>query len=85
MKFEREIDIAASPETLWPLLSEGEQIKRWTPEMISDERLTPDPVGVGSASRVRVKEGSREVESSTYAGVPRSNATSARVAIFWLT
>lgn len=62
MHFERSIDIEASPATLWPLLTEADQIMRWTPDIVSEEPLTPGPPRVGAISRVGIKEGSRVVE-----------------------
>ena len=62
MDIERTIEIAVSPATLWPLLTESEQMKRWMPELVSSEPVTPGSPRVGSITHVVIKEGAREVE-----------------------
>ena len=54
--------LKTTPAELWSLLVEPENIKRWNPDVVSDEALTPGPPGVGSKSAVRIREGSRIVE-----------------------
>jgi carbon monoxide dehydrogenase subunit G len=67
MHIEGSIEIEASPAVLWPLLTEGEQIMRWTPEIVSEDS-PPGPPRVGAISRVGIKEGSRVVEYTTEVG-----------------
>ena len=62
MHIEQKIETRTSPESLWTLLTEPEQVKRWIPELISDEPITPGPEGVGMKTRMRLKEGSKVVE-----------------------
>ena len=62
MHIERTIEIDVAPAILWTLLTETEQVKRWVPELIDDVPLTDPPLRAGSASRMLIREGSREVE-----------------------
>jgi uncharacterized protein YndB with AHSA1/START domain len=55
------IELRTTPEHLWPLLVDPAQIRRWNPEVVRDEPLTPGPPGVGSTSAVWIREGRREV------------------------
>ena len=65
MLLERTIDLTAPPARIWTLLTEPEQIKRWITELVSDEPLTPPPIGVGTKTRMKIREGSRVVEYAT--------------------
>ena len=56
------VHINASPERLWELMTEVEQIKRWTPSLVSEDPLSPDPAKVGALSIMKIKEGSKIVE-----------------------
>ena len=62
MRIEHSIETRTTPESLWTLLTEPEQIKRWIPELISDEPTNPGQEGVGTKTRMRLKEGSKIVE-----------------------
>ena len=62
MHIQRTIEIRTRPEALWKLLTDAEQVKRWIPELVSDEPVTPGPDRVGSVSRLKVREGSRIVD-----------------------
>ncbi|MEM7355617.1 MAG: SRPBCC family protein [Acidobacteriota bacterium] len=65
MRIEHSIETRATPESLWNLLTDPEQIKQWIPELISDEPTTPGQEGVGTKTRMRLKEGSKIVEYSS--------------------
>lgn len=65
MHLDFEIDIPTTPATLWHWLTEPEAIKRWMPAIESDEPLTPGPPGVGTRSRMTLREGKRSVRYET--------------------
>lgn len=65
MNLERTIDLAAPPARIWKLLTDPDQVKRWITELVSDEPITPPPVGVGTITRMKIREGSRIVEYTT--------------------
>ena len=65
MQIERTIDLPASPARVWTLLTQPDLVARWITELVSDEPLTPPPVGVGTTTRMKIREGSRVVEYAT--------------------
>src|SRR5688572_7133956 len=65
MLLERTVDLAAPPARIWALLTDPEQVARWITEIVSDEPVTPPPVGVGTTTRMKMREGSRVVEYAT--------------------
>lgn len=65
MLLERTIDLTAPPARIWTLLTEPEQIKRWITELVSDEPITPPPIGVGTKTRMKIREGPRIIEYTT--------------------
>ena len=65
MNIERTILIERSPADLWPWLIETERVQRWNPSIISDEPTTPGPAGVGTRTRMKLREGSRVTEYTT--------------------
>lgn len=70
MHIDFEIDIPETPATLWHWLTEPEAIQRWMPSIERDEPLTPGPPGVGTKTRMTLREGKRsvvyETELTTY-------------------
>ena len=73
MNIERIVDLAASPATVWRCMTDPDQVARWITELVSDEPTTPPPTGVGTRTRMTIREGSRIVEYATeiLAYVPR--------------
>src|SRR5688572_8502573 len=65
MHLERTIDITGSPDRVWALLTEPDQVSRWITELVSDDPTTPPPIGVGTATRMKIREGSRIVDYET--------------------
>lgn len=65
MILERTIDLPASPAHVWGLLTQPDQIARWITELVSDEPTTPPPIGVGTRTRMKLRERSRIVEYAT--------------------
>ncbi len=65
MNLERTIDLAASPTRVWMCLTEPDLIAQWITELVSDEPITPAPTGVGTRTRMKIREGSRVVEYET--------------------
>ncbi len=65
MNISRTIELPASPAHVWTLLTEPEQIQRWIKELVSDEPITPPPVGVGTRTRMTIREGKRLVQYET--------------------
>jgi uncharacterized protein YndB with AHSA1/START domain len=65
MHIERTVDLASSPARVWTLLTEPDQVQRWITELVSDEPTTPPPYGVGTTTRMKIREGSRIVEYTT--------------------
>ena len=52
MRFERTIEIDASPERVWAVLSDAERWPEWTPTVTRVERLEGDGKAVGSRFRI---------------------------------
>ena len=52
MKFQTEIDIDATPATVWRTLTDVESWPDWTASMTKVERLQEGDIGVGSTARV---------------------------------
>lgn len=65
MQIERTIDLAAPPAHVWTLLTDPSQIQRWMPDLVSDEPQTPGPTGVGTTTRMTMRERSKLVEYTT--------------------
>jgi uncharacterized protein YndB with AHSA1/START domain len=62
MMIERTADLPAPPARIWTLLTEPAQVARWITELVSDEPTTPPPHGVGTTTRMKIREGARVVE-----------------------
>ena len=65
MNIERTIHIERSPADLWPWLTETERVQRWNPGIVSDEPTTPGPTGVGTRTKMKLREGSEIVDYDT--------------------
>lgn len=57
MRFESSVDIDASPEKIWIMLSNLEEWPRWAPKIKRVEIVSPGPLGVNSQLRIKVKAG----------------------------
>ncbi len=62
MNTETSLLLRTTPEKLWPLLVEPDNIRRWNPDVVNHKPLTSGPPAVGSKSAVQIREGSRLVE-----------------------
>lgn len=62
MRIEHAAEIALPPEELWNHLTEPEKIRCWNPDVVEIEADEAAPIGVGSSSRVAIREGSRVVD-----------------------
>lgn len=51
--FETEVDIAASPDTVWAVMVDVEQWPTWTASVTEVRRLDDGPFGTGSRVRIR--------------------------------
>jgi len=51
-RVEASAQIGASPEELFDFLADPANLPRWQTGIVSAERTSPDPVGVGSTARV---------------------------------
>ena len=51
--FHISVDIAASPERVWTVMSDAARWPEWTPTVTSIELLDPGPWKVGSRARIR--------------------------------
>lgn len=60
MRIQRSIEVRCSQEHMWFLLTDPEQLKRWNTDIVREERDS-DEIGVGSRSRVLIREGAKEV------------------------
>lgn len=57
MKIDHTVEIETPPESLWTLVTEVEEVKKWVPELVSDEPTEPGPMRVGMKSRMKIREG----------------------------
>ena len=62
MHITKTVQIAAPPELIWELLTDIEQMKQWTPSLVSDEPLSDGPAQVGHISKMKIKEGDKVVD-----------------------
>lgn len=65
MKAELKIDIACTPDHLWPWIEEPEKQKQWMEGLLENNPTTDGPTHAGSTFEMKIKEG-RKV--STYDG-----------------
>ncbi len=54
-KYERSIDIAATPDAVWSVLGDVEKWPQWTPSILEVERLEQGAFAIGSTARVKAK------------------------------
>jgi uncharacterized protein YndB with AHSA1/START domain len=59
MRVERSLEIAASPQRVWPLLVEPQQILKWFTLLKSFEYTSEPPRGVGTTFHYEEKSGGR--------------------------
>ena len=65
MEIQKQVNIQASQEKIWTLLTDSEEIKKWNPEIIEDTPLTNEILQKGAQSKLLMKDGSQEVEYLT--------------------
>lgn len=65
MLIERTVDLAAPPDRIWTLVTDPTQVAKWITELVSDEPTTPPPYGVGTTTRMKIREGARVIEYTT--------------------
>ena len=54
------VDVNASPDALWELISRPELVKKWVPELVETKSETPGKTGVGARDRcVMAMDGER--------------------------
>lgn len=61
MKDHRQVRIACTPSVLWKHLTEPELLKEWVPDYVDETPDGPVHEGVGAASTMRLREGSKVV------------------------
>jgi len=54
-RYERTIDIAATPDAVWSVLCDVEKWPQWTPSILEVERLEQGTFAIGSTARVKPK------------------------------
>ncbi len=54
-RWEQSIDIRATPERVWQIMSDIERWPEWTPSVLSVQKLTAGPLRQGTTARVRAK------------------------------
>lgn len=59
MKIVHAIDVACSPEALWPWLTEPDRLKQWMKGLEAIEPEGSDIARVGARARLRIREGRR--------------------------
>lgn len=52
-QFSFAVDIQASPDRVWAVMSDIERWPEWTPTVASIQRVDPGPLAVGSRARIR--------------------------------
>lgn len=62
MKYEVEVDINLSRDTVIRLFDNSDNMKCWQPELVSFEHLSGKPGEVGAKSKLYYKMGKREIE-----------------------
>ena len=65
MEIEKQLNISASQDKVWKLLTDSEEIKKWNPEIIEDTPLTEETLQKGAQSKLLMKEGSGQAEYLT--------------------
>jgi hypothetical protein len=51
--FQISVDIAAAPQTVWPVMADAERWHEWTPSVRSIRLLGTGPLGIGSRALIR--------------------------------
>lgn len=57
MHIARVMEVECSPSRLWRFLTEKSNLPKWLPNIVEDVPITEGPIGVGSVSRVKIREG----------------------------
>ena len=63
---ERTLDIASTPEEVWPILGRYMHMHEFAPKIVSIDALTDGPDGVGSKRRCHFADGTSVVEEVTH-------------------
>lgn len=62
MRVERQVELAARPDEVWPWIEDPDRATRWMDELVEYERTSDGRIGVGSTFRMEIEEGRRTAE-----------------------
>ena len=62
MNIDHTVTIAATAESIWPLLTDPERSKEWNPDVVESTPRSNGPPQPGLISDVKIREGGRVVD-----------------------